>query len=186
MSLFRWFLPITLVAATTPLAEASPGAWSSTVEGLRARLVTTPTVDASKRVQVEIWLEIENVSDTDGGIPLPWGYVGDMLQFVVEDDAGKAVTGAGVGGSYASGAPYVVALPVGATLRVPVSKGAYEYPQAGKIYFRPLTFQAWDVPAKHPKWTLRGKLSPHTLDKGTKAGSRAWTKPIELPKVELP
>jgi hypothetical protein len=186
MSMLRWFLPVTLLAATTTIAEAAPGAWSSTVDGLRARLVTTPTTDASKRAQLEIWLEIENVSDTDGGIPLPWGYVGDMLQFVVEDGAGKAVAGAGVGGSHASGPPYVVALPVGATLRVPISKGAYEYPQGSKIYFRPLTFQAWDLPAKRGKWTLRATLSPHVLGKGTKAGSRAWSTPIDLPKVELP
>lgn len=182
----NWLLPLTLLAASTTVAEAAPGNWSPTVEGIRARLVSTPTTDASKRTQVEIWLEVENVSDTDGGIPLPWGYVGDMLQFTVEDDAGKVVQGAGVGGSYASGGPYLVALPVGATLRVPVSKGAYEYPAGGKIYFRPLTFQAWDLPVKHPKWTLKAKLSPHPMDKGTKLPSRAWTKPLELPKIELP
>ena len=109
-----------------------------------------------------------------------------MLKLVVENDAGKAVEGAGVGGSHASGPPYLVALPVGATLRVPVSKGAYEYMEPGKIYFRPLTFQAWDLPVKHSKWTVRATLTPHPLDKGVKAGSRAWSKPLELPKVELP
>ncbi len=180
----RFLFPLTLLAAAVTPSEAAP-AWSPTVEGVRARLVATATIDASKKPQVEIWLEIENVSDTDGGIGLPWGYVGDMLQLVLEED-GKPATTAGVGGSHASGPPYVVALPVGATLRVPVSKNAYEYPSGTKMMFRPLTFQAWDIAQKHGKLTLHGKLSPHVLDKGVKPGPRAWSKPIELPKLELP
>jgi hypothetical protein len=179
----RWMLPAMLLTVTT-IAEAAPDTWSKPVEGIRARLVTTSKVDAkTKQPQLEVWLEIENVSDTDGGIPIAWGYVGDMLKLTVEDDKGKEVGGAGVGGSWASGPPYVVALPVEATLRVPISKNAFEYVQSGKIYFRPLTFQAWDLPAKHPKWTLRGQLTPH---KGVKVGDRAWTKPIDLPKIEIP
>jgi hypothetical protein len=186
MSMFRWFLPVTLLAATTTIAEAAPGGWSAPIDGVRARLTATATTDASKRPQVEIWLEVENVSDTDGGIPLPWGYVGDMLKLELAND-GKPVPPGAVGGSYASGPPYIVALPVGAILRVPVSKTAYEYAPGSKVVsFRPLTFQAWDVPAKKGKLTLSAKLSPHALDKGTKAGSRAWTKPLDLPAIELP
>ncbi|MBA2538946.1 MAG: hypothetical protein H0V17_04870 [Deltaproteobacteria bacterium] len=184
MSLWLRLLPVTSVLAVSSSAAAPPP-WSTPVDGVRARLVATSTVDAAKRPQLELWLEIENVSDTDGGIGLPWGYVGDMLQLVLEND-GKPVPTAGTGGSHASGPPYVVALPVGATLRVPVSKNAYEYPAANKVLFRPLTFQAWDVPAKHGKLVLRGKLSPHALDKGTKPGPRAWSTPLELPKLELP
>jgi len=182
--MLRFLLPATLLAVSTP-ALAAPSAWSGTVDGIRARLVTTATMDAAKQPQLELWLEIENVSDIDGGIGLPWGYVGDMLQLTLEDD-GKVVTAAGIGGSHASGPPYIVALPVGATLRVPISKSAYEYPQAGKVMLRPLTFQAWDLPAKHGKLTLRGKLSPHKLDAGTKPGPRAWSKSLDLPRVELP
>lgn len=52
--------------------------------------------------------------------------------------------------------------------------------------FRPLTFQAWDIPARHGKLTIRGKLSPHMLDKGVKPGPRAWSRSLELPKLELP
>ncbi len=182
--MLRSLLPIAgMLAVSAPVAAAP--AWSPTVDGIRARLVATPATDAQKKPQLELWLEIENVSDTDGGIGLPWGYVGEMLQLALEDD-GKPVTTAGVGGSHASGPPYVVALPVGATLRVPISKNAYEYPSGTKVMLRPLTFQAWDIPAKHGKLTLRGKLTPHVRDKGDKPGPRAWAKPIELPKVELP
>jgi hypothetical protein len=176
----RLLAPVILAMSTTA-AVAAP-AWSPPVDGVRARLVATPTTDASKRPQLELWLEIENVSDTDGGIDLPWGYVGDMLALSLEQD-GKAVKPSAIGGSHASGPPYNVALPVGATLRVPISKNAYEYPQPGKTMFRPLTFQAWDLDAKRGKLVVRGKLSPH---KGTRPGSRAWTKPLELPKLELP
>ncbi len=185
MSMFRWFLPVTLLSAAA-VADAAPGAWSAPVDGVRARLTATATTDASKRPQVELWLEVENVSDTDGGIPLPWGYVGDMLELGLSNN-GKAVPPGAVGGSHASGPPYIVALPVGATLRVPVSRGAYEYVPGSKVVsFRPLTFQAWDVPAKRGKLTLSAKLSPHALDKGTKAGSRAWSKPLDLPAIDLP
>jgi hypothetical protein len=107
-----------------------------------------------------------------------------MLKLTLESD-GKPVQTAPVAGSHASGPPYVVALPVGATLRVPISKHAYEYPQ-GKTWFRPFTFQAWELPAKKGKLVVGGKLSPHALDKNAKPGARVWTTPIDLPKVELP
>lgn len=178
----RFALPIVVLVTAAP-GEAAP-LWSPTVDGIHARLVVEPTKEAGKP-QLALWLEVENVSNTDGGIPLPWGYVGDMLQLALED-GGKPVTPAGIGGSHASGPPYVVALPVGATLRVPINKSSYESPQPGKTLFRPLTFQAWDVPQRHGKLTVRGTLTPHALDKGAKPGPRAWTKPIELPAVELP
>ncbi len=179
-----WLHALLLTTLVSAPAAAAP-AWSPAVDGVRARLIATPTTDASKRPQLEIWLEIENVSDVDGGIDLPWGYVGDMLQLTVEE-AGKEIPPMGIGGSHASGPPYIVALPVGATLRVPVSKNAYEYPQPGRVMFRPLTFQAWDIGAKKRKLTVRGTLKPHALDKGVKPRARAWNKPLDLPKLELP
>jgi hypothetical protein len=178
-------VPLVLVAARVEAAPAPP-AWSQTAEGIHARLIVDATTDAQKRPQVAIALEIENASDVDGGIPLAWGAVGDMLKLELVDDHGKPVTGAGVGGSFASGPPYVVNLPNDSALRVEISKSAIEYVPGGKTLLRPLTFQAWDLPAKHGKLFLRARLSPHALEGGAKPGPRAWTTSLDLPAVALP
>jgi hypothetical protein len=177
----------TLVLAR--LATASPVAqdWSKPADGVRARLVVTPTTDDKHRKQYEITLEVENASDTDGGIPMSWGYVGDMLALELVDDAGKVVEHTGIGGSHASSGPYIVKLPNDSMLRVTVTKQAIEYVDDKHAMLRPLTFQAWDWPAKHGKLFLRAKLSPHPRDKpATKPEPREWTTPLELPKVALP
>lgn len=168
------------------VATAAPGAWSKPAEGVRARLVVDAATDAQKRPQIAIALELENVSDVDGGIPLGWGAVGDMVELELVDDRGTVVAPAGVGGSFASGPPYVVALPSNTLLHVTISKAAIEYVPSGHQLLRPLTFQAWELPARHGKLFLRGTVSPHALDANAKAGPRAWTTPLDLPQVALP
>jgi hypothetical protein len=174
-----------LLAATTAQAAPTPATWSAPSEGLRARLVASATT-VDKNAQIELALEIENVSDVDGGIGLPWGDPNTMLKFVLEDDHGKPLDTGGIGGSYASGPPYVVLLPVQSSLHYTVSKAALEYVPGGKTMFRPLTFQGWALPPKHGKLFVRATLMPAKLDAKTKLPSRAFTKPIELPRIALP
>jgi hypothetical protein len=105
-----------------------------------------------------------------------------MLALELVDDAGKPVVTGGMGGSHASGPPYVVNLPNDTMLHHTISKAAIEYVSADHKMFRPLTFQGWDLPAKHGKLYLRGKLSPHATDKpNTKLGARAWSTSLALP-----
>jgi len=177
-------LALLLLLATTTAHAAPATTWSAPSEGLRARLVATAVTD--KNPQIELALEIENVSDVDGGIGVPWGDPNTMLKFVLEDEQGKPLAPGGVGGSYASGPPYVVLLPVQSSLHYTITKAALEYVPGGKTMFRPLTFQGWDLPAKHGKLFVRATLSPAKLDAKTKPPSRAFTKPIELPRIALP
>lgn len=178
-------LPVLLLLAAASADAAPATTWSAPGEGLRARLVATAaTVD--HKPQIELALEIENVSDVDGGIAIPWGDPNTMLKFVLEDEAGKPLEPGPVGGNYASGPPYVVLLPVNSSLHYTITKAAFEYVPGGKTAFRPLTFQSWDLPAKHGKLFVRATLVPAKLDARTKLPSRAFTKPIELPRVALP
>jgi hypothetical protein len=175
------------IGAMTTVAGAAPGTpttWSTTTEGIRARLVLAPASDAQKRPQISVAFEIENTSDTSGGLALPWGYEGTMLKLTLEDEAGKPVASAPQAGSHASGPPYVVLLPERSTLRVVVTPAAIEYVSATRQMLRPFTFQSWELPAKRGKLYLRGTLTPHAQP--TKSAARGWTKPIELPRVELP
>jgi len=165
-------------------AAPQPG-WSAESEGLRARLVASATTDDKQRPEIELALEIENVSDVDGGIGVPWGDPNTMLSFVLEDEHGKALPPAGIGGSYASGPPYVVLLPVESSLHYRITPGALEYVPSGPTMFRPLTFQAWDLPAKHGPLFLKATLSPAKVD-AKSLPRRAMTKPIELPRIALP
>ena len=75
-------------------------------------------------------------------------------------------------------------LPVGSTLRIPVSKNAYEHVSATRTMFRPLTFQAWEVPASATKLALAGELAPHAAPNAT--GHRPWSGTITIPRLELP
>jgi hypothetical protein len=180
---------LVLAMAPAAWADAKPAApssnWSAESEGLRARLVATATTDDQNRPEIELAIEIENVSDIDGGIGVPWGDPNTMFSFAIEDEHGKALTHSGIGGSYASGPPYVVLLPVQSTLHYRVTPGAIEYVPGGTTMFRPLTFQAWDLPAKHGPLFLKATLSPAKVD-AKALPRRAMTKPIELPKIQLP
>ena len=184
-------LSILLLLALTRAASAAPAAWtpdwSKESEGLRARLVATATTDDKKRPEIALALEIANVSDVDGGIGIPWGDPNTMLTFVLEDDKGKPLAPGGVGGSYGSGPPYVVLLPVQSTLHYTITPDALEYDDGGgPPALRPLTFQRWELPARHGKLFVRATLTPAKLGAGTKLPSRALTKPIELPRIALP
>lgn len=180
-------LVLVLASTAASAAPATPGpAWSATSEGLRARLIATATTDDKHRPEIQLELEIANVSDVDGGIGVPWGDPNTMLKFALEDEHGKPVATAPIAGSYASSGPYIVLLPVESTLRYTITPGAIEYgPPGTDDEFRPLTFQAWTLPAKHGKLFLRATLSPAKLDAG-KLPRRAMTKPIELPRIALP
>jgi hypothetical protein len=176
-----------LRAEAAPAGPVTPSGWSATADGVRARLVVTSTQDAEKRAQVAIALEIENVSDAGGPLALPLADdPGELLTFVVEDDHGTRLANAGIGGSYASTGPYLANLPVRATLHQVISSGAIEYVPGGKPMLRPLTFQAWDLPAKHGTLYLRATLKPRDQGKGVKLPRAVWTTPLELPRVPLP
>ena len=165
------------------VAAAAP-AWSPPVDGVRARLVVAPTTDAAKRPQLEVALELENTSDVANPIPISWGAYGSMLQLVLEDEHGKVIPQNGIGGNELSPSPVTLQLPVASTLRVRLTSAAFEYIPDGRTMLRPLSLQAWDIPAKHGKLYLRATFTPATP--ATTTDRRALAGPLALPRVELP
>lgn len=178
-----------LLAASVP-ATAAPkpppraDAWSPSVEGLRGRLVLTPTQDTNHRPQLQIALELENTSDSAAPLAISAGNPSQMLQLTLEDEAGKGLAHDAVGGNELTLPPYVLALPVRSMLRMTLSPAAYEYVPSGVTLLRPFALVAWDMPAKRAgKLYLRATLAPVAPKD---AGPRAWKGPLELPRVALP
>ncbi|CAN5905611.1 hypothetical protein BH11MYX2_BH11MYX2_17550 [soil metagenome] len=178
--------PLALLLGTAATANAAPPVWSRTEQGVHARLIVESTTDAQKHAQLAVSVEIENVSDVAGGLPLSWGDVSEMLTFTIEDAKGNVVDGMAPGGNHLSPLPYTLMLPEHSTLRVSVTPSALEYVPNGGTLFRPVTFQAWDFPAKHAPLFVRAKLTPHARDKRTHAPARSWSVPLELTRVALP
>ncbi|HEY4060013.1 MAG TPA: hypothetical protein VGM39_25535 [Kofleriaceae bacterium] len=176
--------PLALVLATAATAHAAPPAWSKTAEGVHARLIVESATDAQKHAQIAVSVEIENVDDVGGGLALPWQDIGSMVSFTVEDSKGKPVEGMAPGGNHISPTPYIVMLPERSTLRASVTPAAIEYVPGGKILFRPIAFEAWELPAKHGPLFLRATLTP--AKQSGKLPARAWSTPLALPAVALP
>jgi hypothetical protein len=170
--------------APPPSAARLPGTgdgWSAVVRGLRGRLVTTKASDSAGRPQLRLDLELENVTDSAAPIEIFWGDFGSMLRLELEDEAGTVLPKDAVGGSFASGPPHWLAVPVSSAIRMTISKAAYEYVPGGRVLLRPMTFQAWAVPATRTgKVFLRGTLTPPTSTEGS------WTGALDLPRVALP
>ena len=166
----------------TSKSNVDEAAWSAPVEGVRARLIATTTRDPSGRPQVRLDLELENVSDVGTPIAIAWGGLGSVLELAVEDEAGRVLPPAGIGGNDLSPAPYWLELPHGSTLRMPVSRAAYEYVREDRMLFRPLALQAWELPAdRRSRFYLTGTLRP--LPSADRA--RFWPGPLALPRLTL-
>ncbi len=176
---------LAMAATGAPAAPAAP-AWSKAVGGVRGRLVATSTTDPAGKPQLAIALELENMTDVDAPVPIRWSDdLGAMLKFRVEDATGTPLPDSAVGGSYASGPPYTLLLPHASMLRKTVSTGVFEYVGPGRTLIRPLTFQAWDLPATHGPLFLRATMTPVPPANGH-PDPKAWAGPLDLPPVPLP
>jgi hypothetical protein len=165
-------LAASVPAAADPKPPPRADAWSPAVEGLRGRLVLTPTQDTTHRPQLQIALELENTSDSAAPLAISAGSPSQMLKLTLEDEAGKEVAHDAVGGNELT------------LLRMTLSPAAYEYVPSGVTLLRPFALVAWDMPAKRAgKLYLRATLAPVAPKD---AGPRAWKGPLELPRVALP
>jgi hypothetical protein len=177
--------PATSSAAPTQAPAAHAEEWSPAVEGVRGRLILTPD-EANGRPQLRVELELQNVSDNGLPIEISWGGLGSMLQLSLEDESGKVVPPAGIGGNELSPPQRWLQLPVNSSLRVTISKSAYEYVPgpAGRTLLRPVSLQAWDLPkTRGAKLFLKAKLTPLPAPAD---GHRPWSGPLEIPRVALP
>ena len=165
-------------AAPAPVA----GGWSSTVDGVRARLVVTPHLDAAKHAQITVAVELDNASDRGDPLLLAAGAPSQMVDLELTDAHGTALAQAAIPGSELTPMPFVLALPWRATLYWTLTTNAFEYVPSGRVLFRPFSLVAWDMPVGHGARYLRAKLHPVASNDvhGT------WTGTLELPRVALP
>ena len=168
-------------AAAAPASAPIEGAWSPSVDGVRARLVVTPYVDASKHAQLSIAVEIENTSDRGMPITLAAGAPSQMLDLAVEDGQGKTIERSAIGGNELTPPPFVLALPVRSMLRVVIAPNALEYVPSGRVMLRPFSLTAWEVPAKHGAMVMKATLHPVE----TKDVKGAWGGKIAVPGVRV-
>ena len=176
---------VSLVIATTSAASAAPieGAWSAPVDGVRARLVVTPFVDASKHAQLAIAIELDNASDRGMPITIAAGAPSQMIDLALADENGKPIKQSAVGGNEITPPPFLLALPVRSTLKWVIAENAYEYVPSGIVMLRPFSLTAWNVPAKHGAFVMTATLHPVS----SKAVTGSWAgKTIDVPGVKLP
>ena len=159
------------------------GEWSAVVDGIRGRLITTPRTEDG-RPQVQIDLELENVSDLGNPIEISWTDVHNQLELSLEDENGIAAGGAiKPAGNHMTPTPFWLQLPSETLIRFTVSSGAYEYFPDGRVWLRPLPFSAWFMTENRGrKLYLRGRLVP---GKSTESGHTPWKGPLALPRVAL-
>ena len=180
---------VTTVATTKAVMSTrapSEPVWSKAMQGVRGRIIATPTHDAAGRPQLELDLVLENVSDLAAPIEIAWGSFGGMLKLTLEDEAGKVVPPHGVGGNEMTIPTRWLQLPLSSALRMNVSRAAYEYVSATRTMLRPVSWQAWDLPSpRTSKLYLRVELKP-MWDPPAPADHHAWAGPLWFPRVELP
>jgi len=175
---------IGVLACLAGSSAAAPPVWSPAVDGVQGRLIVTPILDAKRQPQLRVELELENTTDVANPIAISWGAYGDMLQLVLEDEAGTPIERDAVPGNELSFAPVALQLPHASTLRVTVSPAALSYNPGHRTMLRPTVFQAWGLPAKPTRLFLRGRFVPATPSATT--DRRAFHGPLELPRVPLP
>ena len=160
------------------------GEWSAVVDGIRGRLITTPRTEEG-RPQVQIHLELENVSDLGNPIEIRWTDVRSHLQLSLEYDNRVAAAGyIEPGGNHMTPSPFWLQLPSESSMRFTISSGAYDYLSDGRVWLRPLPFRAWIMTENRGrKLYLRGKLIPN---QSTEDGHSPWKGPLDLPRVALP
>lgn len=173
--------PSTSSSSSSPDEHA--GEWSPPVAGLRGRLVARLGKDKNARPQVRFSLELENVSDSAAPIELAWDGLESMLKLAFEDATGKALPLMATGGNSLTGPPYWLYVPVSSAIHFDIAKEAYEYLPDGRALFRPLSFQALELPRERTspprvKATF-GPSASSTLPK------RGWQRILHIPAVSL-
>lgn len=159
------------------------GAWSTPVAGLRGRFLAASSKDKEGRVQVRFSLELENVSDSAAPIEIAWDGFEAMLKLAFEDAAGKPLPLMATGGNSLTGPPYFLAVPVSSSIHFDVAKTAYEYLPDGRALFRPLSFQALEIPkgaSSPPK--VKASFGPSPSSTLPKKG---WQGTLQIPAVAL-
>ena len=176
-------MPPTMADAKRPKLElrfvGQLGPWSPAVDGLRGRLVASPYTAAKGRTQMGLALDLENTGDAP--IDLVWGDPGELVKFDLADEKGAPVPPEHPGGNSIVGPPTRKSVAPKKSIRLPLSKGAYEYVALERVLLRPFAFQAWFLPSAGVKLQLRADL---VVPEDQKKGARpSWHGTLALPAV---
>ncbi len=171
-------------AGAKPAASDAADNWSPEVQGVRGRLIATPTQDAG-RSQVRLDLELENVRNFGNPIEMWWKSVGAMLDLSLEDVAGVVLPRMSMAGNEMIPPPYWLELPFGSSIRILISKAAFESTLDGRLFLRPTTFQGWLLPptgASTAAFYLRGNFNAAAAPEPR---PRYWLGQLSLPRVAI-
>jgi hypothetical protein len=170
-----------LLAASAALASDNDTAWSTPVNGLRARLLVVP----AKKPDLpfcRILIEMENVDDVAGQKKIRFSP--DRLELHVTDESGKELPVAN--GPYDGMSPTwePTLLPYAGTIKFQISFPGLGYnPVTDKVIVDVGPFKSWIIPQDASEYWLSGKL---TVDKQKGDHPRMdWTGSLNLPKVKI-
>ena len=182
------FLALLLFATSLASRGAEPAAndgWSETVRGLRARLVFGEGRVVSGTRLPEVFLELHNISDV--GNPMEFDFNGQKsLLFELRTTDGKPAakpTSMNVSG-FVFG-PFHITLPMGGTLRFPVTWRGYGIrPDFGTVLSLETAF--WEIPRTDQNdYFLSATLEIPKTPRDPKK-TEAWHGTIKIPAVKTP
>lgn len=165
-------------------SQRTDGGWSAVVDGLRGRLSVGD--EGKGPMQKTVDLELESAVGSDP-IEVLWGDAGSFVGFSLENAAGTVMVGQVSVAGYPVQFPYGMVLPGGATVRLPITRSAIEYPEDGGAFFRPTMPQRWPLDGGVTDGLyLRAKLVASAEKRKARPGTRAWAGPeLALPRVAL-
>jgi hypothetical protein len=172
---------MSITAQRTDERKFETGAWSATVNGLRGRLLIAPGGEFIGTRMVDVYLELQNVSDVGNPIEIYFNSY-DSIKSGVVDAAGKDVKQPPNAASITSPGPYWLSVPWDGTLRFRVSVSGYGvYKNSGTQV--QMDSGNWLIAlADKAKYYLEAKFASISApDK-----RRAWNGTLILSKVRIP
>jgi hypothetical protein len=172
---------VSIAAQRTDDRKFETGEWSAVVGGLRGRLLAAPGGEFIGTRMVDVYLELQNVSDVGNPMEIYFNSY-DSIKSVAVDSAGKDVKQPANAASITSPGPYWLSVPWDGTLRFRVSVSGYGvYKNSGTQV--QMDSGNWLIAlSDKAKYYLEAKFS--SLPAPDKR--RAWEGTLILPKVLIP
>lgn len=159
--------------------------WSAPVDGVRGRLIVTPS-DAG---QFKLELELQNVGAGAGPKEIWWDSTTSNLNLLLVDETGKQLTRVrpvSIPSTGMRGGPFWLPLLRQSSVRVTVANNPYGKDADGRTWLFLLLSHEWTI-AKGPGGPTRlfidGIFRP---DKEPEARYQMWRGSLNLPRVEIP
>lgn len=172
---------LSLVAQGIAERPFESGAWSQPVNGLRGRLLTAPGETFNGTGLLDVYLELENVSDVANPMEVYFDPYKSLTSSVV-DSEGKPLKQPPVAASILSPGPFWLVIPSDGILKFRVSVSGYGiYKDSGT-----------DIPMNSGNWVIAPDDKKQYFVKGDFSAApdrtkpRAWQGMLHLPRVLIP